>query len=192
MEKAFLERELFGVMALSAIPLGMPVKRQFVTPLKARRSAEFIHEAEDLVVFSPRLYKRLPTISRKDRGNMFTKIGTITIGVSDQDKALDFYMNKLGFEKVDDQPMSETERWLEIALPGTQTHIMLGLRGQSGGDKTGMTGFVLHTDNIEETCAMLKARGVTLTQELGTEPWGKWAQLTDLDNNEFGIWAPAW
>jgi lactoylglutathione lyase len=102
---------------------------------------------------------------------MFTKIGTITIGVSDQGKALDFYVNKLGFEKRGDQPMSETERWLEIALPGIQTHIMLGLRGQSSGDKTGMTGFVLHTDNIEEMCATLKARGVTLTQELTTEPW---------------------
>jgi lactoylglutathione lyase len=123
---------------------------------------------------------------------MFTKIGTITIGVSDQDKALDFYINKIGFEKVDDQPMSETERWLEIALPGTQTHIMLGLRGQSGGSKTGMTGFVLHTDNIEETCATLKAGGVAITQDLTTQPWGKWAQFTDLDNNEFGIWAPAW
>jgi predicted enzyme related to lactoylglutathione lyase len=88
--------------------------------------------------------------------------------------------------------MSETERWLEIALPGTQTHIMLGLRGQSGGDKTGMTGLVLHTDTIEETCATLKARGVALTQELTTQPWGKWAQFTDLDDNEFGIWAPAW
>ena len=123
---------------------------------------------------------------------MFTKIGTITIGVSDQDKALDFYVNKLGFEKVDDQPMSETERWLEIALPGTQTHIMLGLRGQSGGNTTGMTGFVLHTDNMEETCATLKARGVTITQEPSTEPWGKWAQFSDLDDNELGIWAPAW
>ncbi len=81
---------------------------------------------------------------------MFTKIGTISVGVSDQDKALDFYVNKLGFEKIDDQPMSETERWLEVAPPGAQTHIMLGLRGQSGGDKTGFTGYVLHTDNIEE------------------------------------------
>lgn len=123
---------------------------------------------------------------------MFTKIGTITIGVSDQDKALDFYVNKLGFEKIDDQPMSETERWLEVALPGTQTHIMLGLRGQSGNDNTGMTGFVLHTDNIEETTATLKARGVTITQELITEPWGKWVQFSDLDANEFGLWAPAW
>ena len=96
---------------------------------------------------------------------MFTKIGTIGVGVSNQDKALEFYVNKLGFEKIDDQPMSETERWLEVALPGAQTHIMLGLRGQMGGDKTGFTGYILNTDNIEETCATLKARGVTITKE---------------------------
>ncbi len=66
---------------------------------------------------------------------MFTKIGTISVGVSDQDKALDFYVNKLGFEKVDDQPMSATERWLEVAIPGTQTHIMLGLRARAAATK---------------------------------------------------------
>ncbi len=42
-------------------------------------------------------YTRRRTITREDRGTMFTKIGTITIGVSDQDKALDFYVNKLDF-----------------------------------------------------------------------------------------------
>ena len=52
------------------------------------------------------------------------------------------------------------------------------------------TGYILNTDNIEETCETLKARGVTLTQEPSTQPWGKWAQFTDLDGNEFGIWAP--
>ena len=56
---------------------------------------------------------------------MFTKIGTISVGVSNQDKALDFYVNTLGFEKIDDQPMSETERWLEVAPPGAQTHLSL-------------------------------------------------------------------
>jgi lactoylglutathione lyase len=130
--------------------------------------------------------------TERKKETMFTKIGTVTVGVSDQEKALDFYVHKLGFEKVNDQPLSETERWLELALPGTQTHIILGLRGQSASDKTGMTGFVLHTDTIEETCATLKARGVTLTQELTAQPWGKWAQFRDLDDNEFGIWAPAW
>ncbi len=122
---------------------------------------------------------------------MFTKFGTISVGVSDQDKALDFYVNKLGFEKISDQPMSETERWLEVAPAGGETHLMLGLRNQSGGDKTGFTGFILNTNNMEETCQTLKARGVTLSKEPSTESWGKWAQFTDLDGNEFGIWGPA-
>ena len=122
---------------------------------------------------------------------MFTKISTIGVGVSDQDKALDFYVNTLGFEKIQDQPMSETERWLEVALPGTETHIMLGLRSQMGGDKTGFTSYILHADDIGATCETLKAREVTFTQELSTQPWGKWAMFTDPDGNEFGIWAPA-
>jgi lactoylglutathione lyase len=120
---------------------------------------------------------------------MFTKIGAISVAVSNQDKALDFYVNKLGFEKIDDRPMSETERWIEVALPGAQTHIILGLRGQSGGDRTGFTGYILHVDNIEETCKTLKERDVTITHELSSEPWGKWAQFVDLDGNEFGVWA---
>ncbi len=123
---------------------------------------------------------------------MFTKVGTITVSVSNQDNALEFYVNKLGFEKISDQPMSETERWLEIAPPGAQTHIMLALRGQSGPDKSGFTGFVLNTDDMEETCTTLKARGVNLSKEPSTEPWGKWAQFMDPDGNEFGIWASAW
>src|SRR5438067_12112752 len=113
-------------------------------------------------------------VINKEEVSMFTKIGTISVGVSDQDKALDFYVNKLGFEKIDDQPMSETERWLEVAPAGAQTHLMLGLRGQSGGDKTGFTGYVLHTDNNEETCGTLKARGVSFSQELSAVPRGKW------------------
>jgi predicted enzyme related to lactoylglutathione lyase len=122
---------------------------------------------------------------------MFTKIGTVTVGVADQEKALDFYVNKLGFHKVDDQPMSETERWLTVApSEGAQTVIMLGLRGQSGSNQPSVLANLLYTDNIEETCATLKARGVRFTQELSSEPWGRWAQITDLDGNEYGIFAP--
>jgi lactoylglutathione lyase len=129
-------------------------------------------------------------LKKKEHSLMFTKIGTISVPVSNQDKALDFYINKLGFEKIGDQPMSPTERWVEVAPPGGETHIVLGLRGLSGGDRTGFTGFVLHVDNIEETCQTLKERDVTITQEPSNEPWGKWAQFVDLDGNEFGIWAP--
>src|SRR5437773_12025077 len=62
-------------MAIFAVPLGMPVKRPFVTTLKARGSAALSHEAEDLVVFSPRLYKLARHLNdyahyaRRSRGN---------------------------------------------------------------------------------------------------------------------------
>jgi catechol 2,3-dioxygenase-like lactoylglutathione lyase family enzyme len=49
---------------------------------------------------------------------MLTKIGTITVQVSDQDKALAFYTQKLGFEKRSDMPMGPDQRWIEVAPPG--------------------------------------------------------------------------
>src|SRR5258708_8550046 len=104
---------------------------------------------------------------------MFTKIGTISVGVSDQDKALDFYVNKLGFEKIDDQPMSETERWLEVAPPAAQTHIMLGLRGQSGGDKTGFPRYLLHTDNIEKTFTTPQTHLLHPSKKHSNVPWSQ-------------------
>jgi len=110
---------------------------------------------------------------------MFTKIGTIGVGVSDQDKALDFYDNKLGFEKIDDQPMSETERWLEVAPPGAQTHLMLGLRGQSGDDKTGFTGYVLHTDNPERHSEPGHSLLPLVWQRIAALPSGPVAQRAD-------------
>ncbi len=43
---------------------------------------------------------------------MLTSIGTITVQVTDQDKVLEFYTQKLGFEKRCDQPMGPDQRWI--------------------------------------------------------------------------------
>lgn len=68
---------------------------------------------------------------------------------------------------------------------------MLGLRSGMGGAGTGFTGYILLTDNSDTSCETLKARGVTLTKEPDTVPWGTWAQFSDPDGNEFGILTPA-
>ena len=54
---------------------------------------------------------------------MITKASTVGIYVSDQDQALDFYTNKLGFEKLIDEPMGSDSdaRWIEVAPAGAQT-----------------------------------------------------------------------
>ena len=124
---------------------------------------------------------------------MLTHVNTIGIQVSDQDQALDFYVNTLGFEKVQDSPMDEEgTRWIEVAPAGAQTRIVLskGYGPQDPGQPGGFTGFVFAADDIEATCETLEARGVNITVPLSVEPWGKWAQFADPDGNEFGIWAP--
>src|SRR5207253_4567489 len=67
----------------------------------------------------------MKTCSKSKEKAMLTNIGTITVQVSDQDKALAFYTQKLGFEKRSDQPMGPNQRWIEVAPRGAQTRILL-------------------------------------------------------------------
>jgi lactoylglutathione lyase len=121
---------------------------------------------------------------------MLKQIQTISIQVSDQDKALDFYVNKLGLEKTADEPMNENSRWITVTPPGAQTSIALAT-GFGPGKMGGFTGFIFSTDDIQTTYETLKGRGVNFTAEPSVQHWGKWAQFSDPDGNEFGIWAPA-
>ena len=68
--------------------------------------------------------------------------------MSDTDRAIDFYVETLGFEKVVDVPMGKAMRWVEVGLPGTPTTIALAPppQGQEAGG--GQTGICL--DTVEE------------------------------------------
>jgi catechol 2,3-dioxygenase-like lactoylglutathione lyase family enzyme len=59
------------------------------------------------------------------RTTRITQVGTVIIPVSDQEKALDFYVGTLGFEKRMDAPFGAGDRWIEVAPPGAATTIAL-------------------------------------------------------------------
>jgi predicted enzyme related to lactoylglutathione lyase len=128
---------------------------------------------------------------------MLTKIGTVTVQVTDQDKALDYYVKKLGFEKRADQPMGPGMRWLEVAPPGAETRILLYKASPQmpGTDsyedakaRIGKnTGMVLETDNIEATFTALKARGVKIIDPPKKMPYGWWGVFADQDGNSYGV-----
>ena len=128
---------------------------------------------------------------------MLTRVGTITIQVRDQDKALEFYTKKLGFEKRLDQPMGPGQRWIEVAPPGAQTRILLykasrEMPGSGSYDeaisKIGKdTGLVMEADNIQETFAGLKANGVTIVDPPKKQPYGWWGVFADQDGNTYGV-----
>ena len=54
-----------------------------------------------------------------------SQVGRVCVTVADTDRAIDFYVDTLGFEKVVDVPMGEAMRWVEVALAGTPTTIAL-------------------------------------------------------------------
>src|ERR1039457_3859383 len=60
-----------------------------------------------------------------------TRIGTVIVPVSDQERALSFYVETLGFEKRLDAPFGQGGRWIEVAPAGAATTIAL-LQAQEG------------------------------------------------------------
>jgi catechol 2,3-dioxygenase-like lactoylglutathione lyase family enzyme len=96
-----------------------------------------------------------------------SQVGTVFVPVADQDRALEFYVDKLGFEKRADFPYGEGSRWVEVAPSGSTIAIALvpPSEGESpGGDAAYCA---LATEDIEAAHATLRARGVDVDAEIG-------------------------
>ena len=114
---------------------------------------------------------------------MITHVKFVSIPTRDQDKALAFYTEKLGFRLVTDQPFNDKQRWIEMRIGGSDTHFVLFTTDQSriGNFFEG----ALACDNVEKTYEELKARGVEFMKPPQKEHWGTFAMFKDLDGNQF-------
>ncbi len=56
---------------------------------------------------------------------MIKQIKFVSIPVADQNRALDFYTDKLGFTIITDQPFDEKQRWIELRIPKAETRVVL-------------------------------------------------------------------
>src|SRR5438874_13830687 len=99
-----------------------------------------------------------------------TKVGRVCVTVADTDRAIDFYVDTLGFEKVVDVPMGPGMRWVEVALPGTKTTIALAPPPQGQDAGGGQTGICLDTSDVDSDHAALKAAGVDVDDDVSR--WG--------------------
>ena len=123
---------------------------------------------------------------------MITHAGTISIYVSDQSRAVEWYVETLGFEKRTDASMSKESpdvRWLEVAPPGAQTVIALQNAAFFGNESRvgGFADVTFECDDVQATAEALAGRGVEITKEPTTEPWGTYFQFQDVDGNEFVV-----
>ena len=109
-----------------------------------------------------------------------------SIPVADQDRAIAFYTEKLGFRILADQPFNEQQRWIELGIPGAETRIVL-FRFDQGLQPGGMMNITFWTDDVEKTVAELKAKGVEFLMEPTKAGWGTAAIFKDCDGNRFVV-----
>jgi catechol 2,3-dioxygenase-like lactoylglutathione lyase family enzyme len=95
-----------------------------------------------------------------------SEVGTVFIPVGDQERALEFYLDKLGFEKQADFPYGKGSRWIEVAPPRAINTIALvpPSEGKSAGGDQAHCAFA--TKDIKADHATLLARGVTVDAEI--------------------------
>jgi|SRR5437763_9743344 len=127
-------------------------------------------------------------MAKTETQTRITHVGTVIVPVSDQDRALEFYLDKLGFEKRVDAPYGEGERWLEVAPPGAATTIAIvpPREGEPTGIET-RVGFT--TEDVDADHAELRARGVDADEEVARmgDPVPPMFFIRDPDGNRFLI-----
>jgi catechol 2,3-dioxygenase-like lactoylglutathione lyase family enzyme len=87
------------------------------------------------------------------------EVGRVMVPVSDQDRAIEFYVDKLGFEKRADTPYGDGDRWVEVAPPGSAAALAL-VHPREGESAGGDSRIALSTDDVDSVHAGLKDSGV--------------------------------
>lgn len=120
---------------------------------------------------------------------MIDKTTHVPVLVRDQDKALEFYVGTLGFEKRQDYGQKGKPRWLTVAPPGSDVELALA-KGEFLADPRAEEGYriTLATSDCRGEFARLKARGVPFREAAPVEtPFGIVATFADPDGNRFTL-----
>jgi catechol 2,3-dioxygenase-like lactoylglutathione lyase family enzyme len=129
------------------------------------------------------------------------QIELATLIVDDYDLAIRFFVDALGFELVDDSPMTtgdgRPKRWVVVRPPGAQTGLLLARadgerQAAAVGDQYGgRVGLFLRVDDFEATHRRLLDHGVTFVRPPVEAPYGRVAVFLDVAGNQWDLLGPA-
>jgi len=121
---------------------------------------------------------------------MISHVKFVSIPVHDQNRALDFYTEKLGFTIITDQPFNDKQRWIELRIPKAETRVVLFTPEGHESRVGAFTGISFSCDDIGKTYADYKARGVAFEGPPKEQPWGTFAIFKDTEGNSFVLGTP--
>jgi catechol 2,3-dioxygenase-like lactoylglutathione lyase family enzyme len=126
----------------------------------------------------------------------------MSIIVDDYDAAIEFFVERLGFELVEDESATTTEggrpkRWVMVRPPGAQTGLLLAQadgerqRAAIGDQFAGRVGLFLRVDDFTAAYERMRAAGVVFRTEPRDEPYGRVAVFEDISGNRWDLLGPA-
>lgn len=129
------------------------------------------------------------------------RIDLVTIVVADYDPAIDFFVDILGFELVEDQPSltndGRPKRWVVVRPPGAETGVLLaradGMSQEAavGTQVAGRVGFFLRVDDFDAVYERMTGAGVRFVTEPRPEAYGRVAVFLDIAGNRWDLLGPA-
>lgn len=125
----------------------------------------------------------------------------VALVVRDYDRAIEFFINVLDFELIDDVPSSTNDgrpkRWVVVRPRGGETGVLLARADGShqeevvGRQFAGRVGLFLRVDDFDATYRRLAEAGVTFVTEPRSEPYGRIVVFRDLEGNRWDLLGPA-
>lgn len=116
---------------------------------------------------------------------MNMKLELVPVPITDVDKAIDFYVNKIGFNLDHDHNVSEEIRFVQLTPPGSACSILIG-KGVTQMTPGSQQGLQVVVDDVQAVQEMLTENGVE-APAVETMPWGSFTFFSDPDGNKWAI-----
>jgi lactoylglutathione lyase len=118
---------------------------------------------------------------------MIARIATAAVYVDDQEKAVDFWINQVGFEVRLEKEMGPKAKWIELSPKGAESRIVIYPKSMMADWAERKPSIVFESENLRETYEEMRTRGVNFQQEPQNMPWGPFAIFLDPEGNWFGL-----
>ncbi|MBO3742729.1 VOC family protein [Actinoplanes flavus] len=117
---------------------------------------------------------------------MLINLMYVTLNVTDQDRALEFYTEGLGLEKRIDHPGPQG-RFLTVGVPGSPVQLLLWPHPAAAGVPGTPSPVFLESDDLRKDVEVMRGRGVAFEGEPADYPFGVRVEAIDPDGNRIAL-----
>jgi predicted enzyme related to lactoylglutathione lyase len=124
------------------------------------------------------------------RSDVIEGVNQVIVDVDDQDRALKFWTETIGFELVQDSSYPGTGRWIEVRTRDKATILVLHVRESerpTAPEDRPTSNIFFYCEDLARAYDELRERGVEFPQPPVHQSWGWWSMFADEEGNRFAL-----